>query len=68
MMQEDKDEFDLMQNKKTLKDKLGSPEDAEKKGRKKKDGLKQTKLNFKKKSPDQKGNTKRIADLIRRYL
>lgn len=47
-----------MQSKKTLKDKLGSPEDAERKGRKKKDGLKQTKLNFKKKSPDQKGNTK----------
>lgn len=44
----------MVQSKKTLKDKLGTPEDAEKRGKaKKKDGLKQTKLNFKKKSPEQ---------------
>lgn len=42
-----------MQSKKTLKDKLGTPEEAEKRAKtKKKDGYKQTKLNFKKKSPD----------------
>lgn len=45
----------MVQNKKTLKDKLGTPEEAEKraKSKKAKDGLKQTKLNFKKKSPDE---------------
>lgn len=52
---QDIDEFDAMVNsKKTLKDKLGSPEDAEKRGKsKKKDGFKQTKLNFKKKNQGQ---------------
>ncbi|XP_044258662.1 DNA topoisomerase 2 [Tribolium madens] len=56
---EEKDEFDLyVQNKKTLKEKLGTPEEAEKKAKTKKakDGLKQTKLNFKKKSPEPKLN------------
>lgn len=56
--QEEKDEFDAMlSSTKTLKDKLGTPEEAEKKARGKKnknaDGLKQTKLVFKKKSPTQ---------------
>lgn len=44
--------------KKTLKDKIGTPEEAEKKAKatkKKGDGLKQTKLSFKSKSADQKG-------------
>lgn len=48
----------MVKSKKTLKDKLGSPEEAEKKGRKKKaanDGLKQTTLNFKQKNVDAKG-------------
>jgi hypothetical protein len=47
-----------VQNKKTLKDKIGTPEEIEKKTKlkKAKDGLKQTKLNFKKKSPEGKGN------------
>lgn len=42
---------------KSLKDKVGTPEEAEKKSKTKKakDGLKQTKLTFKKKSPDSKG-------------
>lgn len=54
-MQSDRDEFDMMiQSKKTLKDKLGTPDEVEKKAHMKKtDGLKQTKLNFKKKSPNQ---------------
>lgn len=43
----------MIQSKKTLKDKLGTPEDIEKKANKKSDGLKQTKLNFKKRSPNQ---------------
>ncbi|KAJ3662202.1 hypothetical protein Zmor_006558 [Zophobas morio] len=58
-LNEEKDEFDvLVQNKKSLKDKVGTPEEAEKKvkSKKAKDGLKQTKLNFKKKSPDGKVN------------
>ncbi|XP_068892542.1 DNA topoisomerase 2 isoform X1 [Tenebrio molitor] len=56
---DEKDEFDLLvQNKKTLKDKIGTPEEIEKKTKlkKAKDGLKQTKLNFKKKSPEGKVN------------
>lgn len=60
------DEFDeMVKSKKTLKDKLGSSEDAEKKARKKKptDGLKQTKLNFERKpangSPKKKGRKKK---------
>lgn len=40
----------MVKNKKTLKDKLGTPEEIAKKAKKKKgegnDGLKQTKLNF----------------------
>lgn len=39
----------MLKSKKTLKDKLGTPEEASKKARKKKgdgDGFKQTKLNF----------------------
>lgn len=44
----------MVKNQKSLKDKLGTPGEAEKRGKsKKRDGLKQTKLNFKKKSPDQ---------------
>lgn len=51
----------MVQGKKTLKDKLGTPEEIEKKKRGKKaregkDGLKQTKLNFQK--ADQKGELK----------
>lgn len=47
----------MVQSKKTIKDKLGTPEDAERRAKsKKKDGFKQTKLNFKKKSPEE-GNT-----------
>ncbi|XP_066147852.1 DNA topoisomerase 2 isoform X2 [Euwallacea fornicatus] len=48
---EEEDEFDTMvRSKKTLKDKLGTPEEVEKKIKKKKgDGLKQTKLIFDKK-------------------
>lgn len=42
----------MLKSKKTLKEKLGTPEEVVKKGRKKKgdggDGLKQTKLNFSK--------------------
>ncbi|GJQ70860.1 Top2 [Trypoxylus dichotomus] len=56
---DEKSEFDLMvQGKKTLKDKLGTPEEIEKKkrGRKARDGLKQTKLNFGKANSDQKAN------------
>ncbi|KAF2905680.1 hypothetical protein ILUMI_00490 [Ignelater luminosus] len=52
---EDKDEFDVMvQSKKTLKDKLGTPEEAVKRAKatKQKDGLKQTKSNFKPKSDE----------------
>lgn len=54
--QEEKDEFDAMlSSTKTLKDKLGTPEEVERKAKGKKnksvDGMKQTKLNFKKKSP-----------------
>lgn len=62
-IKDEKDEFDLMvQGKKTLKEKLGTPEEVEKKVRnkkppKEKDGLKQTKLNFKKKNSDEKGKT-----------
>lgn len=40
----------MVQSKKTIKDKLGTPEEAEKRAKTKaKDGLKQTKINFKKK-------------------
>lgn len=51
--QDQDDEFDdMLKGKKTLKEKLGTPEEVIKKGRKKKgdggDGLKQTKLNFSK--------------------
>ncbi|KAF5272739.1 hypothetical protein FQA39_LY07766 [Lamprigera yunnana] len=68
--EEDKDEFDSMvENTKTLKDKLGTPEDAEKKGKgKKRDNLKQTKLNFKPKddkvngSPKKRGKKKPFSD------
>lgn len=53
IVDEERDEFDLMvTNKKTLKDKIGTPEEAEKKAKGKKskgDGLKQTKLSFDKK-------------------
>lgn len=47
----------MVKSKKTLKDKVGTPEEVEKKAKTKKgkDGFKQTKLNFKKKSPDAKG-------------
>lgn len=50
----------MVQGKKTLKDKLGTPDDVEKKQRRRKpketnDGLKQTKLNFAKTNSDQKG-------------
>lgn len=50
---QEEDEFDdMVKSKKTLKDKLGCPEEIIKKARKKKgddgDGLKQTKLNFSK--------------------
>lgn len=41
----------MLKSKKTLKDKLGTPEEIAKKARKKKgnsDGMKQTKLNFSK--------------------
>lgn len=50
--QQEEDEFDAMtKSKKTLKEKLGTPEEVEKKVKKKKggDGLKQSKLNFEKK-------------------
>lgn len=47
----------MLSSTKTLKDKLGTPEEAEKKAKGKKnkvtDGMKQTKLSFKKKSPTQ---------------
>ncbi|KAK5640442.1 hypothetical protein RI129_011253 [Pyrocoelia pectoralis] len=72
LAEDDKDEFDMMvDNKKTLKDKLGTPEEAEKKakGKKQKDGFKQTKLNFKSKSdekvngsPKKRGRKKKVSD------
>lgn len=45
----------MVEGAKTLKEKLGTPEMIEKRGKMKraKDGLKQTKLNFKKKSPNE---------------
>lgn len=53
IVNEERDEFDLMvTNKKTLKDKIGTPEEAEKKAKGKKgkgDNMKQTKLTFEKK-------------------
>ncbi|XP_048524898.1 DNA topoisomerase 2 isoform X2 [Dendroctonus ponderosae] len=66
--EEEDDEFDAMiKNKKTLKDKLGTPDEVEKKVKKKRlasDGLKQTKLNFEKKavngSPKKGGRKKRF--------
>nr|XP_023021759.1 DNA topoisomerase 2 [Leptinotarsa decemlineata] len=63
---EEQDEFDdMVKSKKTLKEKLGTPEDVVKKARKKKeaggDGLKQSKLNFPKAngSPKKKGRKKK---------
>ncbi|CAG9816212.1 unnamed protein product [Phaedon cochleariae] len=63
---DDVDEFDdMVKSKKTLKDKLGTPEELIKKPRKKKetgnDGLKQTKLNFAKVngSPKKKGRKRK---------
>ncbi|CAH0545849.1 unnamed protein product [Brassicogethes aeneus] len=67
---EEKDEFDAMvQSKKTLKDKLGTPEEIEKKAKGKKavkkesDGMKQTKLNFSVSngSPKKRGKARKIA-------
>ncbi|XP_050517290.1 DNA topoisomerase 2 isoform X2 [Diabrotica virgifera virgifera] len=67
--EEEEDEFDSMvKSKKTLKDKLGTPEELEKKpkGGKKKagDGLKQSKLNFASVngSPKKKGRKKKGSD------
>ncbi|KAF7282810.1 hypothetical protein GWI33_001951 [Rhynchophorus ferrugineus] len=64
--EEPPDEFDeMVKPKKTLKEKLGTPEEIEKKVRKKKaagDGLKQTKLTFEKKangSPKKRGKGKK---------
>lgn len=61
---DDVDEFDAMvTGMKSLKEKLGTPEEAEKKGKKKgakdKDGMKQTKLNFKKKDKAANGSPKK---------
>ncbi|CAG9840365.1 unnamed protein product [Diabrotica balteata] len=62
--EEEEDEFDSMvKSKKTLKDKLGTPEELEKKQKKKTagDGLKQSKLNFPSVngSPKKKGRKKK---------
>lgn len=65
--EEEDDEFDSMvKNKKTLKDKLGTPEEIEKKVKKKKeggDGMKQTKLNFPNinGTPKKKGRKKKVV-------
>ncbi|KAK4872667.1 hypothetical protein RN001_014696 [Aquatica leii] len=61
LTEDDKDEFDAMlDSKKTLKDKLGTPEEAEKKVKaKKKDGFKQLKLNFKSKDDKVNGSPKK---------
>ncbi|KAJ8915854.1 hypothetical protein NQ315_004668 [Exocentrus adspersus] len=67
--EDEEDEFDnMVKSKKTLKDKLGTPEEVAKKARKKKgdggDGLKQTKLNFNKVngSPKKKGRNRKGSD------
>ncbi|XP_018567755.1 DNA topoisomerase 2 [Anoplophora glabripennis] len=67
--EDEDDEFDdMVKSKKTLKDKLGTPEEIAKKARKKKgdagDGLKQTKLNFNKVngSPKKRGRKKKDSD------
>ncbi|CAH1979739.1 unnamed protein product [Acanthoscelides obtectus] len=64
--EEDEDEFDgMVKSKKTLADKLGSPDEVEKKVRKKKtagDGLKQTKLKFPKASSNGKGKGGDMSD------
>ncbi|XP_056631793.1 DNA topoisomerase 2 isoform X1 [Diorhabda sublineata] len=65
--EEEEDEFDSMvKSKKTLKDKLGTPDEIDKKVKKKKeggDGLKQSKLNFPNinGTPKKKGRKKKVG-------
>ncbi|XP_018321367.1 DNA topoisomerase 2 [Agrilus planipennis] len=66
---EERDEFDeMVKDKKTIKDKLGTPDEVVKKvkAKKGKDGFKQTKLNFRAKdkdseSPKKRGRNKKVS-------